>query len=656
MKPLWTPSEKRVKEANLTQFIDLVNRTYGLKVRSYSELYRWSVEKVSDFWSAVWDYAGIVCSWRYDKVVDNLGKFPGARWFPGARLNFAENLLRYSDDRVAFISRSEIGDSSRLTYSDLHRRVGHVADSLQEMGIRPGDRVAGYLPNIAEAAIAMLAATSVGAVWACCGAELGARAVLDRLGQIGPRVLFAADGYVYKGRKFSTLPNVERVVEGVPSLEKVAIVSYVEDRPNIESIPGSVRFDELGPSHGGGDVRFEQLPSDHPVYIMFTSGTTGKPKCMVQGAAGLLVNHLKEILLHADLKRTDRITYITSPSWMMWNWLMSCLAVGASVVLYDGNPNYPDWGTMWRLVQEEKITILGCSASYINYLRSVMARPGEAYDLSSLREISQTGSPLSAKGFEWVYKEVKQDLHFNSISGGTDINGCFAGGAPILPVHSGELQVPGLGMKVNAYDENGNPVADRLGELVCEAPAPSMPLYFWNDPGNEKYREAYFEYYRSKGKNVWRHGDYVMIHTDTGGITFYGRSDAVIKASGIRIGTSEIYNVIEKLPEIADSLAVGQNWRGDQRIILFVKLAPDHHLSEDLRERIRRALREEASPKHVPALILQVPDIPYTFNMKKVEIAVANIINNRPFTNRDALTNPESLDYYAELLPQLQEK
>ncbi len=654
VKPLWTPSEARVKEANLTQFIDFVNHTYGLKVRSYSELYRWSIEKVSDFWSAVWDYAGVICSRRYDNVVDDLGKFPGAKWFLGARLNFAENLLRHRDDRVAFISRSETGDSSRLTYSDLYRKVGRVADSLREMGVRPEDRVAGYLPNIPEAAIAMLAATSVGAVWACCGAELGAGAVLDRLGQVGPKVLFAADGYVYKGKKFNLLPNVEKIVEGVASLEKVAIVSYIESRPHIESISGSVKFNELGPSHGESDVQFEQLPSDHPVYIMFTSGTMGKPKCMVQGAAGVLVNHLKELLLHTDLKRTDCVTYITSPSWMMWNWLMSCLAVGAPIVLYDGNPNYPDWGTMWRLVQDEKITVLGCSASYINYLRSVGARPGKTYDLSSLREISQTGSPLSAEGFEWVYREVKEELHFNSISGGTDINGCFAGGAPILPVYAGELQAPGLGMKINVYDDDGKPIVDAMGELVCEAPAPSMPLYFWEDPDTKKYREAYFEYFRPNGKNVWRHGDYVMIHSETCGITFYGRSDAVIKASGVRVGTSEIYNVVEKLPGVADSLAVGQNWKGDQRIILFVKMAPNHHLSEALEERIRRALREEASPKHIPALIMEVPDIPYTFNMKKVETAVANIVNNRPVTNLDSLANPESLNFYAGLLPVLQ--
>ncbi len=656
LKPIWMPSRERVREANLTHFIAFVNQKFGLDVKSYSGLYDWSIENVSDFWTAVWDYAGLICSRRFEKVVDDLHKFPGAKWFIGARLNFAENLLRCRDDGVAFVSTSETGGRSQLTYSKLYGEVGSLAKSLRDMGVGPGDRVAGYMPNIREAAIAMLAATSIGGVWACCGAELGSGAILDRLGQVEPKILFVADGYFYKGRTFDALSNIEKIARGIPSLEKVVTISYVKAETSTRDIPDSVSFDELAAPAGSTDIRFEQLPASHPVYIMFTSGTTGKPKCMVQGAAGVLVNHLKEIMLHADLKKNDCITYVTSPSWMMWNWLISCLAVGASIILYDGNPNYPDWGTMWRLVQEEKITILGCSASYINYLRSIRARPGEVYDLSSLREICQTGSPLSGEGFEWVYNQVKQDLHFNSISGGTDINGCFAGGTPILPVYPGQLQAPGLGMKVSAYDENGNPVVDQMGELVCEAPSPSMPLYFWNDPEYEKYREAYFEYFRSKGKNVWRHGDYVMIHSDTGGITFYGRSDAVIKASGVRIGTSEIYNVIEKLPEVADSLAVGQTWKGDQRIILFVKLAPNHHLSGELREKIRKALREEASPKHVPALILQVPDIPYTFNMKKVEVAVANIINNRPVTNRDTLTNPESLDFYSRLLPQLQEE
>jgi acetoacetyl-CoA synthetase len=653
-RPLWTPSEERIREANLTKFFALVNQKYGLKIKTYPELHRWSVDKVSDFWSTVWDYTGIVYSRRFEKVVDDFGKFPGAKWFPGARLNFAENLLRHRDDSLALVSRTEEGRLSQTTYSDLYRNVGNVANALRKIGVLPGDRVAGYMPNIQEAAVAMLAATSIGAVWACCGAELGSGAVLDRFGQIEPTVLFATNGYVYKGKKFDTLPNVEKVVDGVPSLRKVVLTSHIGSEPRTENLSGSVGFDDFSKSGGLGEVRFEQLPPDHPVYVMFTSGTTGKPKCMVQGAAGVLINQLKETMLHADVKRTDCVTYIASPSWMMWNWLMSCLASGARIVLHDGNPLYPGWGAMWRIVEEEKLSILGCSASYLNYLRSIAAKPGTTYDLSSLREISQTGSPLSADGFEWVYSEVRENLHLNSISGGTDINGCFAGGVPTIPVYPGELQGLGLGMKVNVYDEDARPVLDVMGELVCEAPAPSMPLYFWNDPGDQRYREAYFEYYKPKGKNVWRHGDYVIVHSKTGGLTFYGRSDAVIKVSGVRVGTSEIYNVVEKMPEIADSLAVGQNLGEDQRIILFVKMVSGQRLSEDLKEKIKKALRAEASPKHVPALILEVPDIPYTLNMKKVETAVSNIVNNRPVTNRDALANPESLNFYAELLPLIQ--
>src|SRR3989454_1740293 len=463
--------------------MDMVNESYNLRIRSYPELYRWSVEKIPDFWSAVWQYSGIRSSRKYEKVVDDLTKFPGARWFQEARLNFAENLLRHNDG-VAFISRDENGPSSRLTYSELRREAGRVADWLREIGVLPGDRVAGYLPNTTEAAIAMLGTTSMGAVWACCGAELGPTAVLDRLGQIQPRVLFTADEYVYGGRGFNMLPSIEKIVRGLPSLKRVVIDSRF-DEPDWKSVPGSVAFGDLHASDLAGDAGFEQLPADHPVYIMFTSGTTGKPKCMVQGAAGVLVNQLKETMLHADVKKTDCVTYIASPSWMMWNWLMSCLASGARIVLHDGNPLYPDWGAMWKLVQEEKVSIFGCSASYLNYLRSISAKPGSTYDLSSLREISQTGSPLSADGFEWVYQDVKEDLHLNSISGGTDINGCFAGGVPTIPVYAGELQGPGLGMKVNVYDEDANPVVDVMGELVCEAPAPSMPLYFWDDPRDQ---------------------------------------------------------------------------------------------------------------------------------------------------------------------------
>jgi acetoacetyl-CoA synthetase len=650
--PLWKPSEEVKKRANITRFISFVNRKYGLKIDSYDELYDWSIEKIPDFWAAMWEFGEIKASRGYTEVVDDLGKFPGTKWFSGAKLNFAENLLRYRDDQVAFIFKGETQKSATMTYAELYDTVARLAKSLRKMGVVAGDRVVAYMPNLIETAIAMLAATSIGATWASCATDIGPLAALDRLDQVEPKVLFTVDGYFYKGKLFDTLGNAAKVAKEIPSLKKVIVVSYATEKPDISPIPQAVHYEDFLASEKQPALQFEQLPFDHPVYIMFSSGTTGKPKCMVQGAGGVLINHLKELILHTDLKREDRIMYVTTCSWMMWNWLLSSLAVGATVVLYDGNPNYPDPGAMWKLIQDEKITIFGTSATYINYLQKQGVKPGQNYDLSSLREISQTGSPLSAEGFEYVYREIKQDLHFNSISGGTDINGCFAIGSPTIPVYAGELQGPALAMKVKAYDEEGHDIFDRQGELVCEAPGPSMPLYFWNDPDNQKYRNAYFTFYPNV--NVWRHGDYIVIHSDTGGITFYGRSDAVLKPAGVRIGTGEIYNVVEKLEEVADSLAIGQNWEGDQRTILFVKVAEGFSLTEGLRNKIKKALRGNASPRHVPALIVEAPDIPYTYSMKKVESAVTNIVNGKPVLNRDALVNPESLDYYEKILPELQ--
>ena len=649
--PLWVPTEEHKRQANLTRFISLVNRKYGLALESYADVYRWSIEHIADFWATVWEFADIKASRGYDEVVDDLHKFPGARWFRGAQLNFAENLLRYRDDHVALIFQGETHKAARMTYAELYAAVARVAQSLREVGVVPGDRVVAYMPNLIETVVAMLAATSVGAVWSSCASDMGAAAALERLGQVQPKVLFTADGYFYKGKVLTTLPNAAEVARNIPSLQRVVVVPYLQDHPDIGNVPHAVLYNDFVARASDRVIHFEQLPFEHPVYIMFSSGTTGKPKCLVQSAGGVLINHLKELLLHTDLKRTDTIMYITSCSWMMWNWLLSSLAVGAAIVLYDGNPLYPDAGAMWKLVQDQRITIFGCSASYINLLRQHNVHPRAHYDLSSLREISQTGSPLSAEGFAYVYRDIKADVHFNSISGGTDINGCFAAGAPTLPVYAGEVQAPALGMKINCYDEQGNPLRDQQGELVCEAPAPSMPLYFWDDPDGEKYKKAYFSVY----PNVWRHGDYIVIHSDTGGITFYGRSDAVLKPSGVRIGTAEIYNQLEPMQEIVDSLAIGQNWRGDQRVILFVKLAPGVQLTDELTTRIKKTLRERASPHHVPALIFAVPDIPYTLNMKKVESVVTNIINGRAVLNRDALINPECLDYYYNLLPQLQQ-
>ena len=647
--PLWMPSEKRIRGANITRFMDVVNARHQLNIASYSDLYNWSVENIPDFWLEVWDFVDIKASIKTDTAVDDLHRFPGAMWFPGAKLNFAENLLRYRDDQLAFIFQGETQVMKRMTYAELYDEVARLSKSLAEAGVGEGDRVVGYMPNLIETVVCMLAATSLGATWASCATDIGPGSAIERLGQVEPKVLITADGYFYKGKTFDTLGHAAEVVKGIPSLQKVIVVPYVSEKPDISEIPNSVHYADFLSKEDGLEIQFAQMPFDHPQYIMFSSGTTGKPKCLVQGAGGVLINHLKELILHTDLKRSDRIFYITSCSWMMWNWLISSLAVGATIVLYDGNPLYPDAGAMWKLIQDEKITIFGCSASYIHFLKKEGLSPKKDYDLSSLREISQTGSPLSSDGFEYVYSDIKPDLHFNSIAGGTDINGCFAAGSPIIPVYAGELQSAALAMKVKAYDEKANPIFDEQGELVCETPSPSMPIYFWNDPDGAKYHKAYFDVYT----NVWRHGDYILIHKDTGGVTFYGRSDAVLKPSGVRIGTAEIYAQMENLDEIVDSLAVGQNYQEDQRVILFVKLAAGHTLTEDLVRKIKTTLREKASPRHVPAVILEAPDIPYTLNMKKVESAVTNIVNGRAVTNKDALINPQSLDYYEKIVDEL---
>ena len=648
-RPLWKPSKERIAGANLTQFISQVNQTHHLSLTSYSELYDWSINEAADFWATLWDFVGIRASRPYSAVVEDINVFPGARWFPGASLNFAENLLRFRDDRPALIFRGETRTAGSMTYAELYDNVSRLAAALSSLGVTAGDRVAAYMPNLMETAVAMLASASIGAAWSSCATDIGPAAAYERLGQIEPKVLFTADGYFYKGQTFDTLPQAAEVARRIPSLKAVIVVSYVTDRADTAAVPQAVHWNDVLSAHASGPIHFEQLPFDQPLYIMFSSGTTGKPKCLVQGAGGILLNHLKDLVLHTDLKRDDCIFYITSCSWMMWNWLLTSLAVGATVVLYDGNPNFPDPGAMWRLIDQERITIFGCSASYILFLKKEGFSPRANFDLGSLREISQTGSPLSVDGFEYVYDEVKPDLHLNSISGGTDINGCFAAGTPTLPVFAGELQGPALAMKIKAYDERGRPVWDRQGELVCEAPSPSMPLYFWNDLDGEKYRNAYFTAY----PRVWRHGDYVLFHSDTGGVTFLGRSDAVLKPSGVRIGTAEIYAQLERLPEIIDSLAVGQTWQDDQRIILFVKLTPGTELGDALRQKIRKTLRENASPHHVPAIILQAPDIPYTLNMKKVESAVTNILGGRSVSNQDALVNPASLDFYRQVAAQL---
>ena len=649
---LWEPSAQRVAGANMTRFAEFAGERCGREFGSYAELYRWSVDEIPAFWATAWDFLGIRASAPYTAVIDDLSRFPGATWFPGARLNIAENLLRRRDDGVALIFVGETAAPVRLTYAELHRSVARLAGALRAAGVVPGDRVAGYLPNLPETAIAMLAATAVGAIWSSCATDVGPHAAADRLGQIEPKVLFAVDGYRYKDRVFDCIAGAAAVTRSIPSIERVVVAHYAGDPDaDLSSIRGALRWDEFIAGQTGEDLAFEQVPFDHPGVVMFSSGTTGKPKCLVQSGGGILINQLKELVLHADVKRDDTIFYVTTASWMMWNWLLAALGTGATVVLFDGNPAYPDLGALWRLIEELKVTIFGTSASYLNLLKARGMVPKEDHDLSALREICQTGSVLSPQGFAYVYDAIKRDLHFNSLSGGTDINGCFAIGSPTLPVYAGQLQAPALGMKIDCYDEAARPVRDVVGELVCEAPAPPMPLYFWDDPGDRRYHDAYFDVY----PGVWRHGDYVMLDSATGGVAFFGRSDAVLKPSGVRIGTAEIYNQVEKLPEVADSLAIGQDWEGDQRIVLFVKLVDGRDLSDELVAKIARQLRENASPRHVPAKIIAVPDIPYTLNMKKVETAVTNLIHGRTVTNRDALANPECLDFYEQLVPDLRE-
>jgi acetoacetyl-CoA synthetase len=626
--PIWEPSEERRKSANMTRFREYVNERFGRNLLSYAELHAWSVANLDDFWATVWDFVDIHSSRRYDTVLTRAEHMMDTRWFQGARLNFAENLLRYRDDRTAIVFRSESGQRAAITYADLYDRVARLARSLREMGIVPGDRVVGFMPSLPETVVAMLAATSIGAVWSSCSPDFGIKGVLDRFRQVEPRVLFTANGYFYNGKAFDSLERVAEILQDLPSVERVVVVPYTEERADISGVANSVHYDDFVSPRDGLEIDFEQLLPDHPLYIMYTSGTTGLPKCMVQGAAGVLINQMKELCLHADVGRGDTIFYFTTAGWMMWNWLVCSLALGATVVLYDGSPFRPGVRALWRMAQDEAVTIFGTSARYLAEIEKRGLKPGSEFDLSRLRTVMSTGSPLAAEGFEYVYQDIKSDVLLASISGGSDINGCFFGGNPAGPVYAGELQCKGLGMDVHAFDPEGNPVIGQKGELVCTSPAPSMPIRFWNDEGGDRYRAAI---------------------TETGGAIIYGRSDAVLNPGGVRIGTAEIYRQVESLEEVADSVVVGQRWEGDTRIVLFVKLAEGASLTEDLIRKIKDTIRRNATPRHVPARIIAIDDIPYTISMKKVEKAVANVIHGEPVPNLDALANPSSLDLYRDL-------
>jgi acetoacetyl-CoA synthetase len=642
-KPLWTPSRKRIRESNMARFLAFVNDRHGTAFTGYDDLYAWSVTDIPAFWDAVWQFCGIIASGGYERVVDDPQRMPGARWFEGARLNFAENLLRYRDEKTALIFKGEERPTVRLSYAELADRVAGLARAFGEAGVAAGDRIAGFMPNLPETVIAMLAATSLGAVWSSCSPDFGLRGVLDRFGQIEPKILFTADGYRYRGKNYDSLERARQIAEAIRAIEQVVVVPYLQPTPRIADIPKAVHYADFAGA-SSPPLSFTQLPADHPLYIMYSSGTTGPPKCMVQGAAGILVNHLKELILHTGLNRDDTIFYFTTCGWMMWNWLVSSLAVGARVVLYDGDPFYPNPGALWQLAREEQISVFGTSARYLAALEQAGERPGKEYDLASLRILLSTGSPLPPEGFDFVYREIKADLQLASISGGTDLNGCFALGNPLGPVYSGEIQCRGLGMRVEVFDEAGRSLKEEPGELVCTAAFPSMPLHFWNDPEGRKYRSAYFERF----PGVWAHGDWCQL-TDTGGLIIFGRSDTTLNPGGVRIGTAELYRLVETFPEVVDSLAVGQRWQGDERVILFVRLASGETLSDELRQRIKSSIRENLTPRHVPAKIIAVADIPYTINMKKVELAVRNVIHGEPVKNRDALANPEALELYRGL-------
>jgi acetoacetyl-CoA synthetase len=640
-EPLWKPSAQRVADANITAFARRAEALHGVDLGDYRKLHAWSVAQPEAFWNLLWDECGVIARTRGERVMEHPERMPGVRWYPDARLNFAENLLRRGDDATAIVFHGEDRVVRELDFAGLRAAVAALAAALKGMGVTPGDRVAGYLPNMPETVIGMLATASLGATWSSCSPDFGVNGVVDRFGQIEPKVLLTADGYHYAGKTHDCLAKAREVVARIPSLRHVVVVPYVSDGPALDGLGPASCFDELVAAHAGADLVFEQVPFNTPLYVMYSSGTTGVPKCIVHGAGGTLLKQLSELRLHSDVKRGDRVFYFTTCGWMMWNWLVAALACEATLVLYDGSPFHPGPQRLFDLADSARIDVFGTSAKFIDAVKKSGLEPARSHDLGSLRAILSTGSPLVPESFDFVYEHVKGDVCLSSISGGTDILGCFALGNPTLPVWRGELQCLALGLDVRAFAESGHAVVGEQGELVCVKPCPSMPVGFWNDDDGSRYRAAYFE----KFPGVWCHGDWVCV-TEHGGMVVYGRSDATLNPGGVRIGTAEIYRQVEQLEEVVEGLVIGQDVGGDVRVVLFVVLREGLALDEDLVRRIKQQVRANTTPRHVPAVIVQVPDIPRTRSGKIVELAVRDVVHGRPVRNQEALANPQALEHF----------
>ena len=640
-QPLWRPSPARVAAANLTRFMAEATRLAGRPIADYAALWRWSVDDTAAFWRLMWTFAGVVGDGPGEPAIADPGKMPGARFFPNARLNFAENLLRRADASPAIEFWGEDKVRRTMSWAELHQAVSRLQQALKAAGVGPGDRVAGYLPNMPEAVVGMLAASSLGAVWSSCSPDFGVQGVIDRFGQIEAKVLLAVDAYHYAGKTHDCLAKLAEISPRLPTVTHVVVVPYVAAKPDLAKIPRAVGYGEFTAAHAPRAVEFTRVPFNSPLYILYSSGTTGVPKCIVHGVGGTLLQHRKEHLLHCDVKPGDRVFYFTTCSWMMWNWLVSALACEATLLLYDGSPFHPDGNRLYDIADESGMTLFGTSAKYIDACAKAGIAPIKTHKLASVRAITSTGSPLVAESFDWIYGAVKADVHLASISGGTDIISCFVLGDPTGAVWRGEIQARGLGMAVDVFDETGKPSTGTKGELVCTKPFPSMPVGFWNDPDGAKYRAAYFERF----PGVWTHGDWTEI-TPHGGAVIYGRSDAVLNPGGVRIGTAEIYRQVEQVPEVLESIVIGQDWDNDVRVVLFVRLRDGVALDAAIEKKIKDQIRRNTTPRHVPAKIVRVADIPRTKSGKIVELAVRDVVHGRAIKNREALANPEALELY----------